>query len=127
MASFAVADAVEQIDVHRTNRGEIALVGEIMSLADVDRTDQFGNEEIQVGISLTVRVGAHIDRHLVDGDCEIGTVVEIEPAQEVLVGLAVAAVLGDDQARNDFKRFRRPGERPVVDGVAADIFRARRS
>ena len=117
-------DAVEQIDVHRADRGEIAFVGEVRSLADIDRADQFGDQEIQVGIALPVRMGAHVDRHFVDRDGEIGAVVEIEAAQEILVGLAVAAVLGDDQAGNDFKRFRGPGKRPRVDFRAADIFLA---
>jgi hypothetical protein len=35
-------------------------------------------------------------------------------------------VLRDDQAGHDFKRFRRPGKRPRVDFLAADIFLARR-
>jgi hypothetical protein len=42
-------------------------------------------------------VGTHVDRHVVDRDSQIRAVVEIEAAQEILVGLAVAAVLGDDQ------------------------------
>jgi len=43
-------------------------------------------------------VGWHIDRHAADRDREIGTVVEVESAQEVLVGLATARVLGCDGA-----------------------------
>ncbi len=108
----------------RSDRGEIAFVGEIGPLADVDRPDQLGDQEIQIGIALAVRVGAHVDRHAVDRDGEIGAVVEIEAAQEILVGLAVAAVLGDDQAGHDFKRFGGPGKRPRVDIRAADIFLA---
>ena len=36
---------------------------------------------------------------------EVGAVVEVEAAQEILVGLAVAAVLGDDEARHDLEHF----------------------
>ena len=50
-------------------------------------------------------MGAHVDRHVVDGDREVGAVVEIVAAQEVLVGFALAAVLGDDQARRRFEQF----------------------
>ncbi len=119
-------DAVEQADMHRPHRGKVAFVGEIRSLADVDRADQFGDQEIQVGISLAVGVGAHIDRHAVDRDGEIGAVIEIETAQEILVGLAVPAVLGDDQTRHDFERFRGPRQWSGVDSFAADILLARR-
>src|SRR5258708_13273909 len=69
--------------------------------------------------------GTHVGRQVVDRDGQIGAVVEIEAAQEILVGLAVAAVLGDDQAGYDFKCFRRPGKRPRGDFLAADIFLAR--
>ncbi len=44
-------------------------------------------------------------------DREIGAVVEIEAAQKVLVGFALAGVLGDDQARHDLQRFAGPRER----------------
>ena len=107
------------------DRGEVALVGEIRSLADVDRSDQFGDQEVEVGIALAVRMGAHVDRHVVDRNGEIGAVVEIEAAQEILVGLAVAAVLGDDQAGHDFERFGGPGKWPRIDLFTADIFLAR--
>ncbi len=92
----------------RSHRREVALVREIRSFFDADRCDQFRDEEIQVGIPLTVGVSAHVDRHVVDRDCEISAVVEIEAAQEILVGLAVAAVLRDDQAGYNFKRFGGP-------------------
>jgi len=109
----------------RSDRREVALIGEIGSLADVDRADQFGDQEIEIGITLAVRMGAHVHRHVVDGDREVGAVVEIEAAQKILVGLAVAAVLGDDQAGHDFQRFRGPRKRPRIDVRAADVFLAR--
>ena len=89
----------------RAGRGEVALVGEVRPLADADRADQFGNEEVQVRIALAVAMGAHVDRHAVDRDGEIGAVVEVEAAQEILVRFAFAAVLGDDQAGRRFQHF----------------------
>ena len=73
-----------------------------------------------------MRMGAHVDRHAVDRDGKIGAVIEIESAQEILIGLPVSAVLGDDQAGHHFECFRRPGQWPGVDVGAADIFLARR-
>ena len=81
----------------RSDRGEIAFIGEVRSLAYIDRSDQFRNHEIKIGITLAVRVGAHVDRKVVDRDREIGAVIEIEAAQKILVGFALAAMLGDDK------------------------------
>ncbi len=49
-----------------------------------------------------MRVAGEIDGDPVDGEREVGAVIEVEPAQEVLVRLAVARVLGDDHAGNGF-------------------------
>ena len=51
---------------------------------------------------------------------EIGAVIEVEAAQEILVGLAVAAVLGDDEAGNDLERLGGPRERKGVDLAAGE-------
>ena len=48
--------------------------------------DQLGDHKIEIGKALTVRVGAHVDRHLVERDVDIGAVIEVEAAQEILVG-----------------------------------------
>ena len=89
--------------MQRADRGEVAFVGEVGALAHVHRADQFGDQEIEIGIALAVRVRAHVDRHVVDVDREIGAVVEIVAAQEILVGFALAGVLRDDQAGHGFE------------------------
>ena len=60
--------------------------------------DQLRDQEIEVGVSLAVPVGRHVDRHPAGRDGEIGAVVEVEAAQEILVRLAAAGVLGGDGA-----------------------------
>jgi len=50
-------------------------------------------------------VGRDIARHAAELGGEIGAVVEVEAAQEILVGLAVAGMLRDDQARHHFERL----------------------
>ena len=99
----------------RAGRGEVALVGEVGTLADVASTDQLGDQEIDVGIALAVAVRAHVDRHAVDVDGKIGAVVEIEAAQEVLVGFALAAVLGDDEAGRRFQHLADAQRRNGID------------
>ena len=65
--------------------------------------DEFGDQEAHVGIALAVAMGAHVHWHAVDSDGEVGAVVEVEAAQVVLVGFALAGMLGDDQARRRFQ------------------------
>jgi hypothetical protein len=65
-----------------------------------------------------VRVRRHVDRHAVDPGREVGAVVEVEAAQVVLVGLAVAAVLRDDDAGNEFEHLGGPQRRPALDQLA---------
>jgi hypothetical protein len=50
----------------------------------------------------------------------------LNPRRKYWLALAVAAVLGDDQAGHDLERFGRPGKRSRVDVIAADILLARR-
>ena len=50
-------------------------------------------------------MGAHIERHAVEIEREVGAVIEVEAAQEILVGFAVAAVLRDDKTWHDFQRL----------------------
>ena len=99
---------VDIVDVDGAGGGEIALIGEVGPLADIDRLDQFRNQEVDIGIALAVAVRRHVDRHAVDGDGKIRAVVEIEAAQKILVGFALAGMLGDDQARHDFQHLADP-------------------
>ena len=65
-------------------------------------------------------MGRHVDGHAVDFDGEIGAVVKIEAAQEILVGLTLSGMLGDDQAGHDLQRLAGPQERHGVHLCAAD-------
>ena len=51
---------------------------------------------------------------------EIGAVIKIEAAQEILVGLTLSGMLGDDQARHDLKRLAGPQEGHGIHLRAAD-------
>ena len=65
-------------------------------------------------------VRALVDRHAVDRNGEIGAVIEVHAAQEILVGFALAAVLRDDQTRRALEQFTRPVIRPRLDLPACD-------
>ena len=55
----------------------------------------------------------HIDRHTLDACRKVSAVVQIKPAQEVLIGLAVATVLRHHQTWHDFQYFTGAQDRHV--------------
>ncbi len=91
--------------VRRARQREVADVRAIGALAVVHALDHFGDQPVQVEVTLAVAVRAQVHRHVVDVGREVGAVVEVEAAQEVLVRLAAARVLGGDQAGDDFEQL----------------------
>ena len=67
---------------------------------------------------MAVGVRRHVDRHAGDRRREVGAVIEVEAAQVVLVGLALAAVLADDDARHGLEHFAGAHDRPRVRAAA---------
>jgi hypothetical protein len=51
---------------------------------------------------------AHVHRHVIDQGREVGAVIEIEAAQEVLVRLARSGVLDGDQAGHGLQQLGHP-------------------
>ena len=86
--------------------GEISDVGEIRSLADFQSADRFGNEKVEIGVTLAVGIGRQIDRDVVPEYRQVGAMVEIVAAQIILVGLARAGMLNDGEAGRRFEDFR---------------------
>ena len=66
----------------------------------------------------------HVDGHAVYFDGEIGAVVKIEAAQEILIGLTLSGMLGDDQAGHDLQRLADTRERHGVHLLAGEAYRA---
>jgi hypothetical protein len=62
----------------------------------------------------------HVDGHAVDAGGEVGAVVEVEAEQEVLVGLAVARVLRDDEAGHELEHLARALRRAAAQQLALD-------
>jgi hypothetical protein len=87
------AHFIDQGEACRTSGSEVADIREIRALPIVQLLDHFGDQEIEVGVALAMSVADQVDRHPVDEGGEVGAVIEIEAAQEKLVGLARAGML----------------------------------
>lgn len=112
--------AVDQADVNIASRAEVALVRIIGAFSNIERVDGLRHQPVEVSIPLAVRVGAHVDRHVVDPDRHVGAVVQVVSAQEVLVGFAFAAVLGHDKSGHCFQDFAGPRNRTPVKVLSGD-------
>src|SRR5208337_5069396 len=62
-----------------------------------------------------MRVRRQVKRHTVEEDGEIRAVVKIEAAKKILVGLAAAGVLSDDETGYRLQNFSRTKNRPILD------------
>ena len=61
-------------------RSQIAEFGKVRPFLDVQFLDDFGNEEVQVGVALPVAVGDHIHGHPIHRDGHIRAVVGVKTA-----------------------------------------------
>ena len=113
-------------DRRRAGGGEVALVREVRPLRELDAGDDLRNQEVDVGVALAVRVGRHVHRRAGHRHREVAAVIEVEAAQEVLVGLALAAVLRDDDARHGLEHLALAHDRPHVELTRGDRALARR-
>src|SRR5205823_3949374 len=117
---------IELPKLGRARGGEIAYIRVERTLVVVDLLDQFRDEKIQIRVALAMSMRTQVDRHAVHRGGEIRSVIEIEAAQKILVGLAVAGMLRDDHAGNDLEQFAAAQERPRLElGRADDALRSR--
>ncbi len=106
-----LVEPVDGLDERCSGDREIADIRAIGSLAVVDAVDDLGQDAVDVEIALPVTVRAQIDRDTVDMSREVRAVVEIESAQEVLVGLTAAGVLHRQHAGDSLEQLGRPEHR----------------
>ena len=95
-----IIDGIGVTDVSRADRRKISLGRIIRALAVTDIGGKLRNQEVQIRVALTVRVGWLVDRHLIDICRKVGAVIEVISAHQVLICLAFAAVQSDDGPKN---------------------------
>jgi hypothetical protein len=104
----------------------VAVACGVRALVDGDRGDRLGDQEVRVGVALAVPVRGQVDRHAVGEDGDVGAVVGVEAADEVLVGLATAGVLRHHQAGYLPQQVRRLRARPGPEPAGVEVHRRRR-
>jgi hypothetical protein len=95
--------SIDEID--GAGRRKIALIGVIRALLVLDSIEQLGDHEVDVGVALAVAMRVHVHGNAIDAGGQVGAVIQVEAAQEILVGLAIARVLSDHESGNGFEQL----------------------
>ena len=111
---------------HRTHRAEIPDRCVVRTLGVGELVRELWDHEIEVGITLAVGMRGLIDRHAIDVSLEVGAVIEIVAAHQILVRFALTAVQGDDQTRHGFQQLTGPVLRSQLKFLIVDDPFARR-
>ena len=111
---------VEGDEVDGAGRREVAELDEVRPLVDVHLLERLRDQEVQVRIALAVGVRAEVHGQPVDEERDVGAVVGVEPAQEVLLGFPAARVLADDEPRHEAQDVGGAPLRPQLEVAARD-------
>ena len=123
--------AIEEVarpHLHGRGSREVAELGKVRALVEVDALHRLGDEEVQVGVALAVRVADQVHGHPVDRQRDVRAVIGVEASDQILVGLSAAGMLRDDQARHRAKHVgRRLDEQIAIQLLPQRHARRRRS
>src|SRR2546428_12451343 len=111
-----LVDHVAHDEVDGARGGEVPVLDEVRPFERLETQDGLGDQKVQVGVALAVGVAAEVDREPVDEERDVGAVIGVEAAQEVLLRLAVALMLADDEAGDQAHDIGRPTARGEVEG-----------
>jgi hypothetical protein len=114
-------EAGEEMKLRAAGAPEISDLRVVHAELVIHEVDELRNEEIEIGVALPVAMRREIERHSVQPRLEVGSVVEVEAAHEVLVRLAVARMLRHDHPRHRLQQlaFARDRAEPELGGADA--------
>jgi len=115
-----LVDRIAHDEIERAGGGEIAELDEVRALEAVEALDDLGNHEMKIGVALTVSMAAEVDGEPIDEERDVGAVVGIEPAQEILLGLAATLMLADHEPGNEAQDVGRPALRAKLEVAPGD-------
>src|SRR5580704_18435922 len=98
----------------RSSRAIVADIGVIRPFLEVHPLHKLRDDGVHVRVPFAVRVRRQVKRHIVDENGEVCTMVEIEAAQKILVGLAATGVLSDDETGNRLQKFSGTKNRTIL-------------
>ena len=115
-----LVDHVAHDEVDGARGGEVPVLDEVRPFERLETQDGLGDQKVQVGVALAVGVAAEVDREPVDEERDVGAVIGVEAAQEVLLRLAAALMLADDEAGDQAHDIGRPTLRAELEVEPGD-------
>src|SRR5208282_1505444 len=88
--------------------------------------DKLRDDGVHIGVALAVRVRGQVQRHTVEENGDIRAMVEIEAAKKILVGLAAARVLRDDETGKRLQNLSRAKQRTIFEFLCTHRYLAGR-
>ncbi len=107
-----------QLVAHAPGHREVALPGAAAALGDAHLAHRLGDEPVEVGVAQGVDVADLVHRQPGDVELHVLPVHRVEAAEEELLRLALARVLGGHQPRHRAQEVRRAGPRRGLQHVA---------
>ena len=106
---------LEKFHMGICSRAKVADIRVIRAFLEIHPLHKLRDDGVHVRVALAVRVRRQVKRHIVEENGDICAVVEIEAAKKILVGLAAAGVLRDDETGNRLQNFSRTKNRTILD------------
>ena len=100
---------------------EVALPRIERPLEDAQRLDQLGDDEVRVGVAVAVEVARLVDRDAADGELDVLPFARVEAAQEDLLGVPLAALVGEQDPRRELEEVGRVARGDLRQLADADL------
>ncbi len=107
-----------------SRRAIVADFGVIRTFLGIHPLHKLRDDGVHVRVPFAVRVRRQVQRHTVEENGEIRAVVEIEAAKKILVGLAAAGVLRDDETGKRLQNLSRAKKRTIFEFLCAHRYLA---
>ena len=114
------------MDIGRTCGTEITFVRVVGSFAVIHGLYQLRDQEIEIGIALSMCIGRHIDWQAVDEGREVGAMVKVVATQPILVCLAIAGMLRHHHAGHGLQDLTGAQQGQIGQSISVDHALGRR-
>ncbi|MFO0624824.1 MAG: hypothetical protein U0325_04350 [Polyangiales bacterium] len=108
-----------EVEPRAARDGEVTLPGVVGPFEHAQAVDHLGDHPVEVGVALPVHVRDVVRGHSADRELHVLPVLRVEAPEEDLVGLAVAAVLREEEPRREREELR--GAAPRHRAQLADV------
>ena len=110
-----------ELVVRAPRDGEVALVRIERPLDHAQRLDQLRDDEVRVGVAVAVEVPALVDGDAADGELDVLPLARVEAAHEHLLGVPLAAFVGEQDAGRELEEIGRVRVRQIGELADRDL------